>query len=107
MRCLANLAYQPPLTTLLEPEVRAETNKDNLLDDLLGDDLLDKPDSLQDKDLLNPNQPTPMWKRNYVSGGPMSTRSYARSLSYTQGGSQTYGRQQTIRHWQGYHPTME
>ena len=53
----SNLAYQPPLTTLLEPEVRAETNKDNLLDDLLGDDLLDKPDSLQDKDLLNPNQP--------------------------------------------------
>ena len=52
-----NLAYQPPLTTLPEPEVRAEINKDNLLDDLLGDDLLDKPDSLQDKDLLNPNQP--------------------------------------------------
>ena len=74
----SNLAYQPPLTTLLEPEVRAETNKDNLLDDLLGDDLLDKPDSLQDKDLLNPNQPNTDVEKKLRVWWPNVDRSYAR-----------------------------
>ena len=56
-----NLAYQPPLTSLLDPGDRPAPRNDSLADDLLGDDLLNparNPAPPDADDLLAPATPT-------------------------------------------------